>query len=94
MSNVDFNVNREFFLEKFKDFLEKWLQEFFELKQSLSFNSIESIFNTVKMSNNKYEEFFSFYNFYKKLIESKDDILFFYDSQSKTPHEHFKRYVD
>lgn len=93
-SNSDFNVSRKILLEKFKDFFENWLKENFELKQSLSLNSLENIFNNIKMTDNNYEEFFSYYNFYKKLIESKDPTLFFYDSQSKTPHKHFKKYED
>ncbi|WP_313000522.1 hypothetical protein [Chryseobacterium gleum] len=93
-SNSDFNVSRKIFLEKFKDFFENWLKENFELKQSLSPSSLENIYNSIKMTDNNYEGFFSYYIFYKKLVESEDPTLFFYDSKSKTPHKHFKKYED
>ncbi|UTX48818.1 hypothetical protein [Chryseobacterium sp. MA9] len=94
INSSDFNINREVLLEKFQGFFENWLKDHFALNQPLSINSLEIIFNEIKMTDNRYEEFFSYYNFYKKLFDSKDMNLFFYDSQSKTPHGHFKKYLN
>lgn len=89
-TNLDFNIKIKKLVKNFSSFFQKWLKNNFN--QTLSIDNLENIFNEIKMTELKYDEFFSYYNFYKKIINTEEKLLHFYDSESESPHQYFNKY--
>jgi hypothetical protein len=90
-TNSDFNIKIESFLKNFNPFFQNWLKINYKFNDNLSIDNLETLFNKTRMTEINYSEFFSYYNLYMKIANKNNDLLYFYDSESDSPHIYFSK---
>lgn len=87
-SNSDFKISDiTEFKEEYQSFFDSWLKFIFDSK----INDIESLRNNIKTTDLNFDEFFAYYNFYKKITAEDCEEMFVYDITLLSEEKEFLR---
>lgn len=93
-SNENFNLEVIKFKQVYSVFLKDWLKLNFNFNQHLSVETFQKLIDKTSTTDIQFSELFAYFKLYKKVINTENELLYFYDSESKNINEHFKKYFE
>lgn len=93
-SNENFNLEVIKFKQVYSIFLKGWLKLNFNFNQNLSVETFQKLIDKTSTTDIQFSVLFTYFKLYKKINNTDNELLYFYDSESKNISEHFKKYFE